>query len=425
MNVRLIMILVIFTANLFGQTMVSGNVSGSWNTLGSPYQLTGDCEVPPGDTLEISYNTTIDHGGSFELRVRGTLIANGVTFRNGGSVFGYNGHLTLLNCSFLRMTEGLRAHGGSAAIDSCFIDQTAETGINISNTDSSHVRHCQVLNSGDYGIKISGTDLVEITDNVLEGNSMNDFSHPALFIDSCSPHVIERNTIQNNHAQGVGSWTLSSVATPVIRGNIIRRNYTGISLVNSPAFIRDNIIVANYQEGNFDSGAGIFAGYASSMGIVMGNYIAGNYYGVSNINGAALNLGDMVNDYPGDDGLNMFYDNTFQGATWNIWNGTSNTLLAQNNYWLELELTAVDATLHDNEEGSGQVIFEPIYAPAIPGPYDPNNDESTNILDVIVVIENLLGEDIRVPLDFYLTDINKDYELNIGDAVALIDIIVD
>ncbi len=280
------------------------------------------------------------------------------------------------NCAFNELDGGIKIISGRARLHGCRIDDTAETGISFSNVDSSYVRNSHISNSGDYGIKILQSDEVEVSGCQLIGNSVNDFNHPALFIDSCSPQVIENNIIENNHGQGVGVWTLTSVAAPVIRGNFIRGNYTGITVVSAPAYILDNVIVANYQEGNFNSGAGIYAGYASSVGIVMGNFIGGNYYGVSLIVGASPNLGDMVNDYPGDDGLNLFYDNSFEGQTWHIWNDTSSPIMAQNNYWLGLDLSEVDATLYDNEEGGGEIIFEPIYAAALPEPPDINDDGS-------------------------------------------------
>ena len=158
--------------------------------------------------------------------------------------------------------------------------------------------------------------------------------------------------------------------------------------------------------------------------MVMENYIGGNYYGVSIINRASPNLGDMVNDYPGDDGLNLFYGNTYNGETWHIWNGTSSPIMAQNNYWLEIELSNVDATLYDNEEGGGEILYEPIYAAPLPEPPDINADGSINILDVVVLIEGFVGRGMPDPVTFYLSDINHDFDLNVSDVVTLIEIVV-
>ena len=420
-----IFLLLLLLSNLMSQTLVSGNVSGVWDMQGNPYRLTANCVVAFGDTLIIDDGVRIDLDSTFEFRVQGVLFATGVLFHNGGSVRGDNGLLDMNNCAFNELDGGIKIISGRARLHGCRIDDTAETGISFSNVDSSYVRNSHISNSGDYGIKILQSDEVEVSGCQLIGNSVNDFNHPALFIDSCSPQVIENNIIENNHGQGVGVWTLTSVAAPVIRGNFIRGNYTGITVVSAPAYILDNVIVANYQEGNFNSGAGIYAGYASSVGIVMGNFIGGNYYGVSLIVGASPNLGDMVNDYPGDDGLNLFYDNTLEGQTWHIWNDTSSPIMAQNNYWLGLDLSEVDATLYDNEEGGGEIIFEPIYAAALPEPPDINDDGVVNILDVVLLIEGIVGMGVPDPVTFYLSDINHDFDINVSDVTALIEIVVE
>lgn len=415
-------LLLIITSGLKAQTEVGGAVSGLWTSFGSPYQIVANVEVSADDTLVIESNTIVDMGSEFTLRVEGTLIASNTLFRNGGELFAAGGQLILSSCEFRGLNGGIVNYGGISEIYSCFVDSTSETGITLNGTDSSFIYNSLITNSGDYGIKVRGTNAVEIISNTLSGNS-NDYNHPALYFDSASPQVVQNNIIEDNRAQGIGIWSLSEIASPIIQKNIIRRNFTGITLVNSPAFIENNIIVANYQDGNFDSGAGIYAGYANSTPIVMNNYIAGNYYGVSNINSAACNLGDMVNDYPGDDGLNIFYNNTFNGSTWNIWNGTAIQLLAQNNYWPGLELVDVDATLYDNEEGGGEVVYLPIYAPTLPMPADLNDDTMVNILDVVLMIEILLSPGVADGILFYLSDFNNDYNLDVTDVIATLEFI--
>ena len=345
MFVRTAFTLVLMINLLSGQTLVSGSVSGVWDSRNSPYQLSGNVLVEAGATLIIESGVQVDMGSVYELRIQGSLVADGVNFHNGGSLFGDAGEMLLDNCDFINLSPGISVYSGSARLNHCLIDGAGETGITFSGSDSSYVRDSQVINSGDYGIKIRQTDVVEISGNVLTGNSTNDFSHPALFIDSCSPQVVEQNIIEDNHAQGIGIWTLTATAAPIIRNNLVRRNFTGITIVNSPPLIEGNIIVANFQEGNSNSGAGIYAGYPSAQGILVKNYIAGNYFGISNITNATLNLGDLVNDFPGDDGENIFFDNSYEGDTWNIWNGTTTPLMAQNNYWPELLPADIDETL--------------------------------------------------------------------------------
>jgi len=423
---RLTFLLMLLTSSsLIAQTTVGGSVSGVWSRAASPYLLIADVLVSAGDTLIIESNATVDMGSQYQLRIEGLLIATEAHIGNGGELFAAGGHLVFTSCEFNGLTSGIRIYGGRAEIEACLIDSTAGTGVTFSGADSSFVYNSRIMNSGDYGIKIRTSNAVEVVRNTFSGNSTNDFNHPALFIDSASPEIIEHNIIEDNHAQGIGVWSLVSTAHPTIRHNIIRRNFTGITLVDALAFIENNTIVANYVEGNINSGAGIYAGYSNSTPIVMSNYIAGNYYGVSNILNANCNLGDMINDYPGDDGLNIFLNNIVDGGeTWNIWNDTPNQLLAQNNYWPGMLLSDVDATLWDNEEGGGEILYEPIYVPDLPSVADINGDTAINILDVVLIIEGLLSEDVPEAVFFYLTDINNDYNLDVSDVVAALEIVL-
>ena len=424
MYLRSVLISGLILSTAWGQTMISGSVSGNWTSRDNPYQLTADAVVAVGDTLIIDSGVVVDLGFSYELRIQGTLLANGATFSNGDRLFGEDGLLVLTNCTFRGLSTGINIYGGRAQLTSCLVDSTAETGVTFSSVDSSYIRNSLITNSGDNGVKVRQSDLVEVTGNTLRGNSVNDFNHPALFFDSCSPQVVEQNLIEHNHAQGIGVWTLTATAAPTIRHNLIRYNFTGITIVNSPPLIENNIIVANYQLGNANSGAGIYAGYPSAQATVIQNYIAGNFYGISNITNATLNMGDVVNDFPGDDGENLFYDNTYNGETWNIWNGTAATLMAQNNHWIGLELNQVDATLWDNEEGAGEVVFEPIYAAVLPAPADLNDDSLVNVLDVVLVVEGVVEPLIPDAVSFYLSDINNDYLLDVNDVVLIVEMVI-
>ncbi len=416
--------LLLLTGLASAQTYIAGATAGLWGYDSQPYILSANAVVGARDTLRIAENVFVDLN-HFELRIEGVLIATGAQWGNGGSLFGSGGHVFLTDCEFEGLTGGIKIYSGRAEIQNCLINNTAETGITFNGSDSSFLDNNVISNSGDYGVKIRATDDIVFVRNILSGNSTNDFNHPALFIDSASPETIQYNIIENNHGQGIGVWSLSSISQPAITNNIIRRNFTGITLVNAPIFLENNIIVANFQEGNSNSGAGIYAGYSNSNPIIMGNYIAGNYYGVSNINGATCNLGDLVNDYPGDDGLNIFANNMVEGVVWNIWNSNSAQLLAQNNYWPGLDIRDIDATLWDDEEGGGEILFEPISVTPLPSPPDVNADININILDAVVLVENLMAPGFSDPITFYLSDINHDYYLNIEDVVALVELIIE
>ena len=411
------------SAIAWSQTQVSGPVSGRWTSRDAPYILSADVEVESGDSLLIDSGVLVDLGGSFSFRVAGTLVARSVRFEHGGEVFSTGGSVTLEACEVVGTTAGIRAFGGTLFMANCWVDSTAETGVTFSGTDSSYIMDSHVLHSGDYGIKVRNTADVIVQGNTLAGNSQNDLSHPALFIDSASPQSILGNRIVDNQAQGIGVWSLSSTAAPHIEGNLVKGNFTGITLVASPAYLLNNIIVANFQTGNINSGAGVYAGYAESTPTLMENYIGGNYYGVSNINQAACNLGDMVNDYPGDDGMNIFFNNRVSGEVWNIWNSTTNTLMAENNYWPGLTLQDVDATLYDNEEGGGTIQYETVYAEPLPVLMDVTGDDLINILDVVQAVDLVVNRGIPSAQAYFLADANGDFDLTIQDVLAIIEAI--
>ncbi len=421
---RLLYILV-FAMALQAQTEISGTVSGSWEWLGNPYHIVGDALVPASDTLVVRPQVVVRFMGEYRLTVAGRLEMIGADFSGPGEIFGDDGSMRIHSCEFDSLTEAIQCFGGDLLLCQNEIRYTTGTAVTIQDADSAQLCTNTIEYSGDYAVKVTRTDSARIGNNTLRYNSTNDVNHPALFIDSCSPQSVMYNRITDNHAQGIGIWALSSGAFPWIRYNLVARNFTGITIVNTSPVIEDNLILANHDPGNYNSGAGIYVGYSESYPLVNRNYIAGNYYGVSIINDAQPNLGDMVNDWPGDDGENLFYGNAFDHVPYNIWNGTPGFIMAQNNHWVDLDSSQVDSTIHDDDEGvGGEVHWWPIYA-IMPTLGDPSGDEVVNILDVILLIETVLGQDLPLPVLFYQCDLNKDFELTVSDAVILIEEILD
>jgi len=62
----------------FSQTVIpGGDVSGSWNMSGSPYQVEGDITIPDNETLTIDPGVTVEFQGHYALYVMGRLLAIG------------------------------------------------------------------------------------------------------------------------------------------------------------------------------------------------------------------------------------------------------------------------------------------------------------------------------------------------------------
>ena len=79
-NIKPIVVLAIvlaFTGQSRASTFVSGNVSGTWNTAGSPYVATANLAVPSGQTLVIQPGVTLIMGQGLNMDVEGTITAVG------------------------------------------------------------------------------------------------------------------------------------------------------------------------------------------------------------------------------------------------------------------------------------------------------------------------------------------------------------
>ncbi len=63
----------------FAQTIVSGNVSGTWNIGGSPYLLIDNCTVPTGAELIVEPGVEVVFGESMSLYVYGKISAIGTS----------------------------------------------------------------------------------------------------------------------------------------------------------------------------------------------------------------------------------------------------------------------------------------------------------------------------------------------------------
>lgn len=112
--------------NASAQTIVSGNVSGTWNIGGSPYLIIDDCSVQTGTELNIEPGVIVVISDSMSLNVYGKISANGnssqhIVFKsvNNSSKFNQvyvqNGSTTppvseFKYCDFMNAQTGLYLH---------------------------------------------------------------------------------------------------------------------------------------------------------------------------------------------------------------------------------------------------------------------------------------------------------------------------
>jgi hypothetical protein len=70
---------ILICTKVIAQTNVSGPyfTNTTWNLSGSPYNLTGDVQIPNGITLTIESGVQINFNSDYEILIKGVLIANG------------------------------------------------------------------------------------------------------------------------------------------------------------------------------------------------------------------------------------------------------------------------------------------------------------------------------------------------------------
>jgi hypothetical protein len=82
MKNKLLYLIILLTANsLFSQTNVGGGLFSDtvWSTSGSPYVVTSDVALFPGNTLTIEPGVTIKFNSGTKLILRGTMISSGTS----------------------------------------------------------------------------------------------------------------------------------------------------------------------------------------------------------------------------------------------------------------------------------------------------------------------------------------------------------
>ncbi len=131
-NLFTLFALISLSANIFAQTEVSGQQSGTWIADSSPYLVVGDIIVAPGQTLNIEAGVEVNFQGHYKLTVNGDLQAIGtesdsIFFTTDNQATGWGGirfesSSQINTLSYCRLEFGKTAgeypdnHGGGIAL---------------------------------------------------------------------------------------------------------------------------------------------------------------------------------------------------------------------------------------------------------------------------------------------------------------------
>ena len=228
----LIFILIFITTSL-PQTLISaGEVYGTWNYAGSPYQVQGDITIPNDSVLIIEPGVLVEFEGYYALNVQGRLLAigseiNKITFTVNDTT------------GFYKQDTALGGWNGIHFIDTPL------------DNDTSKIIYCTIQ----YGKAVS--------------TSPPNKSGGAIFISNFNKLLISNSKISNNSAGGSdspsgGGLCLQS-ADIILVSNEISYNHAwdggGIQIWDSdPVFINNKIIFNTSDAG----GGGIWIGGMSN-----------------------------------------------------------------------------------------------------------------------------------------------------------------
>jgi parallel beta-helix repeat protein len=352
------------------------NSGGAVTGGGGVYEVYDAVVVSLSDRLTVAagtHITFIDEGGTVGLEINGALSAvgtadapivftaatptpgawRGLDYRDtgGGSEF----HLAF--CVIAYADEAIDVYGADVLLENCEVHSSLDKVLDISAGDG-EIRGCTFHDNRRRTITLNLSASPLIADCTLEDNNLDNAS-PYPFI-NIGLQGVNSPTVRGCTIRGGGNYMSGGIAiwnacNGLIEDNLIQDCGYGILCYQTGASptIRDNTITENNTHPDtVNWGFGI-ACNGENAPIVVENHITHHWYGVATINGGQPNLGDLINDFPGDDGANLIYDNGLDDEIYGFYNNTPLPQMAQGNWWGTADAQGVeDAIYHQIDDPS-------------------------------------------------------------------------
>jgi len=162
----------------FSQTLVSGGIFSNqqWDLSGSPYIVTGDVAIYPGNTLTVDPGVEIKVDGNYSIFIRGEIILNGnasnpITFKSNSSPQMNNAWAGLIFENLSGSNIKLNHVNVENANDAISIDQSI---------GDISIKNCSFRNSENGIILQSSSSSFEVT---IDSSSFQDVSYGVFFAD--------------------------------------------------------------------------------------------------------------------------------------------------------------------------------------------------------------------------------------------------
>jgi parallel beta-helix repeat protein len=327
-----------------GTTIYTGDISGTWNAVGSPYRIEGDITIPVGQTLTIEAGAEVSFQSWYSLTVHGTLIAEGTESApimfTGTTSPGWLGIRFVGASDSSSLTHVIVENGRATGADplnkggGIYIDNSSPVishstirdnlakssggGIYLTNSNATLIANTIINNQAGQGASASGGGLAilysnpVLTDNVISGNSVyisGGYTTPSgygggLFLRSSNAtltgNLISDNRVNahlNSNARGGGLYLY--YGSPVfvnntITGNSIENESTGVYAVKEGGGVYSyysNPVFVNTIFWNDQSQEIFVADYGSPNSTLTFAYsdLQGGQAGIANGNLATIN----------------------------------------------------------------------------------------------------------------------------------------
>jgi hypothetical protein len=390
--------------------LVTASVAkGSVTYTGGVYFVNDSITIAANDTLQITTNETLKLENKIMIKVEGVLLVNppdsvkitalnqtnrfhSVRFENGTKT-------SLLRKTIVEYGNGIRVLNANIKIDRCIVryndKQYQSSAINISGSKP-EITNCKIYRNvaAAIGSPASGGGGCSpvIRNNWIFENVTTPANMPQI---NLGPGRTDTIVVSGNTVIGIAASTYNSggigvsnllggtaITTCVIKNNTVLTNRYGITFtgVNMKGFIKQNRIEGNKVNPNaLTGGSGInLNGQPTLEVLVARNIIRDNLWGITVQNGAnqvpgpKVNLGRVGSADTANVGMNQIYNNYNNGSSgqvWDLYNNTSDSIYAENNYWGTTNLTDIeDHIFHkDDNANHGFVDYLPLFQPVISG----------------------------------------------------------
>ncbi len=380
--------IIVFIMGLLGilaasNITLTGEISGNQEITADTCFVNGEVEVLQDAKITINQGTKVIFNNEAKLIVRGKIEAIGI--ENDSIFFQGNENKTTFQilesnqenkiayASFRNFEYGLKITVSYLDLSHSLF-QDNDTGISISGFSNEtqpdvKISNCLITHSQKNGIFILGHKNAVIENCEITKSALSQSPRGAIQLSCqseggfCTP-TIRNNYIHHNVWQGISSWDLyeSTQTNPIVEGNTITYNLSGVYLKNSNGIFRNNDISYNFVEGNSNSGAGVMIQGATCNPLFTANNITHNFTGFYIIQGATANIGNINNSENDDDGNNIIKNNVDPtGHTWSIYNMSSKDIMAQNNDFGTLDSAQIAESIFDYDDNPsyGKVTFTP------------------------------------------------------------------